>query len=523
MTGALTVGEVGCGRAGSDQDAHNPLLPLIIGDTTTGNYTSFDFDPLAQVLTIQVVTVSSTATYTLDAFGTILIDGQDLIDTAPLDAAVLAAQTAAAAAAASAVTANTAATNAGDAVGAAIEAANNAANSAQLSADYATAPETVSLPNGGVSSLVSSQRANQVALVARDLDIGGVVTASEFYDPSFCDTERQVTATTAITITVPPNIYVNTDAKKRWGTYRLLGAGGSVKVVGQTGLPTVRAPTLLSTPPAFRQRWQSSGNVYPTDVGGTIAIPAVTNGLLVLIYSCQTNTTVNTLQAVPFATGISGSWSTIRALDAASNGTIIPHWACFSIPLVAFAAANIPIGVHGGAGMHSQFLQAFIVEGHGSAGQAAALQSNAAANNFSATLSSVPAQSLMLAVGLQIATTATSGFSSFDAGLAAVAFGNTNGVAETTAGNGDVTKNYQYGVGSGVLAAAAAYTAKANFTSAVGKGGIILISFNPVSTGGPSSVTVRKQGTRDTLTELGAVAELWFNPDGYTVDLNIES
>lgn len=524
MTLAAQLAESICGTSSTPGIVHDPLSPLVLGDTATGAFSVLSFDPAQKRLVIQVVNDSELAIYTFDAAGNVLYNEGNLIGQDQLDQAVADAQAAAAASALSAQQAGNSAAEANNAIETAAEAADDASASATLSQQYASAPETIELPGGGVSSAVSASRANEIARISRELTIGDNVSASETYQVGFLYTERPVIVTTPVVITIPPGIFTSSNKRKAWSTYRLKAASGSVKVEASGGTSTVIVPSVV----AFNRgiyREPSSTNSFPRLVSTTVNLAAGLNSpKLVVMYTAihggSPPATVNT-QAVPSIPGISSGWGSVFPYPAHPTFGNVPEFGVFSLDMAGRTAGNYTITISGGDNIRCHIVGAFIINNAGPITRAIGTPINATQTSYGTTLAGVPAQSRVLGLSVQRGISSEITFTGFGTALttiAGVGSGNTTDQDDQTVSDTDRSKNLIYGFGQGSPSASGSFSAAGNFSAAVGVGGAALVSIDPI-TGSGGGVVLELEDGRDTLTTPNGVMELWFLNDGLTVQV----
>lgn len=524
MTLAHDLANTICGVPSEPGVIHDPAQPLILGDVVSNKYARLSFDAINNILEVAVNSPEQTCVYRFDTTGKISQNNVDILDDPRLTDAVNSASASAASAANSASSAFTARGEAQTAATAANDSANSSANSADLSALYASAPEGTDLPSGGESALTYAQRAATVASESRELVIGGNVNNSEIYQAGWLNTERQILTASPIQITIPPDIYTSTLTRKKWGTYRMRAAGGVAQFVPEAGGSVNTAPSLVKIARNIK-RYLSSTGAFPIPIQATINIPANFTGTLLAIYtgSHAGNPGAATLpvQAVVSSAQLP-TWTTVQAYppNPASNNYF--DWAVFRSSLSNYAGGDVTVNVNGGDNLYFHGLFLYLITAHGTTVQVARAAAPTGVTNFSATLPSVAAKSLCVGVGVQRAISTECAFSSFNANMALAVggAGNSNGTEETGVSDGSRPKNMVFGMGSGVQNVDGSFLGQANFTSGVGPGGFCLVSFAPL-VGGSSPVNLRFENGIDTLTADNGVAELWFEPDGRTVDVRI--
>lgn len=527
MTAAATLAHIICtGSLPVPGTVHDPLQPLVLGNQAANDYVVINWDAVNHRCIIQSVyqppggaIVNSSLTFAPD--GTLLINNQPLSVAIPeLAAAVSAAQAAAAASAASAATAGAAKT---DAVAAASTAGSNASAAASSASDaslLANAPTGTPIPGGGDSAAVSRQKASQIAVVSRQLDFNGPFTADETFQAGFLETERRCNPTGLMTITLPPDIWTSGEKKARWAKYRLLSPTGSIKVVGAAGGTNLVAPTVVARGRGMK-RWPTTGAGVNRTLVTNAVVPAITNGEILIAFHAAHNVNSVTLGLTLTSPGApSVAWGTLVAYPTNPRAQWAPDWYVARAPLVAFAGGTIDITVLEGPAVGLQVCDWWAIEGvsgtaplygvHAGAGQAAIA---------TAVISAVPAQSRLLASAAQIGAIGTVNFSSWSSNIGADQSGDTNGIDDASTSNTLTGHNEAYSVGRGVTTAAGDVTVAANFTASSAKPGLLAIAYHPKSVIGAGVMVLNKEGGRDTLSTQHGVMELWFQPDGVTVDV----
>ena len=85
----------------------------------------------------------------------------------------------------------------------------------------------------------------------------------------------------------------------------------------------------------------------------------------------------------------------------------------------------------------------------------------------------------------------------------------------------NASRNHGWGVGAGVNPSLGDRSVSATFNNATNRPTLCLVAYPPITTSPTDAVNAIFQGGRDTLNVVGAEAELWFNPDGRTVSVQI--
>lgn len=513
-------------------EVHDPSQPLVLGDVSTNNYTVITYDASQKRTTIQAVSQTPgqgvvQSTLTFSSAGTLLINGQSILNTSEFQTLLAAAQAAADAAAQAAADAQAAQDNAESAATVAGENANDASASADLALSYAQAPEGTDLPGGGNSAAVSAVVAAQIAQESRDLEIGDDITASETFQSGFLFTERQAIPAGGATlvVTVPPGIFSSGERRARWASYRLRASGG-VQFVGAAGGSNLVTPTVL-------QRGRSAYRVANTGVGlyntlmVPVSYPAVTDGELVMVFHAHhqgTDPTKNAL-SMNFTEDAPFAFTTLRAYPTVPRAVASPDYFVVRAPLVGVSAGSFTAQFLEGENVHFQACDWWVLEGTSGAAPVHAtsgLPANVQRNYIQTTLPGLAAQSLVLATagaGLSPAGDGAGAYQSMSSNLSRVASGKTDGIDDAAVSNTNYYKNSTWAIGQGVANVAGDFTGQVNWDTATLRPNMLMLGYAPKSVVGGGTVNMNYEGGRDTLTVLNGVAELWFQRDGVTVDV----
>jgi hypothetical protein len=496
---------------------HDPLSPLVLGDVAAGRYSVLNHDALTNRLIVQVVGAAGSATYSFDNTGLILINNVPLDQSGNLQDLVNQAQAAAQAAATSASAAETFADQADASSDAAADNAQTSSQNAQLSYDYASAPANQTLPGGGVSSAVSAARAENNASISRLLNLSDPVTADETFQAGFLFTERQVPGGTRI-ITIPPNIYNSANKQAAWASYKLAAETGSVKVqaaAGGSGKEGVRIRSNFRN--AFRIANPGPSIRHPLEV--FVTTPDILDGELLMIFHA-----VHQGAAVTPNINLSNDaglvFSTLRALPSPATGVGYPDFAVVRAPLVAFAADSFIVTIDEGPYSHLQACDWWVIEGvDGSVPLVTVSPGTANRSKVTTTFANLETGTVVLNAASQITAANNGQFSAFSGNTVTSFKGNTAGNIDGATSDNSVTQNELYGTGYGVVTADGPWVTDGNFSTATAKAAMCSVAYPPKDVPGAGAVQLRLEGGRDTLTVPFGVMELWFQPDGLTVDV----
>jgi hypothetical protein len=518
-------------------------LPLVLGNQTGGLYCVQTYDATAKAWKLVVVDGSVVptrqSTFLCDAQGNFKINGTDIGSIPSIVAQVNAAAAAATAAQVSATAAQTAATSASaakiDAEDAladcilnasqasssattAIDRSNDASASAQLAHDWAEALEDVTLPSGGKSAMIWASLAAQVADESRDLDISDPVIASEILQAGFFGTEREVTVTTPITITLPRGLYTSGEKRTRWASYKLRAASGTVNVVGETSSTIVTPSLSFSNRNAFRVENTFSNSTFTTQKD--FAFPAVTAGVCLLVV-CSFHDSTASVPAVTIVNDASLVFTQVGTVVALAPGQSAPVFHVWQAPMTAFTAKTVHIEVNAGNGLHYMAVEYAVLSGWTSANgvirRALSPNPNTAANNAIATLTGVAKGSQMIGVAYQATAATNSLFASFSSQITKIRQNTSVGITDVDVLDSNVLKNASSAFGAAGNPSLGDVALQANFTGS-GKVGCCLIEI-PGTVTSAVAVVVNCEGGRTNLTVPYGTMEIWARPDGNTYDV----
>jgi hypothetical protein len=407
------------------------------------------------------------------------------------------------------------ATQAASSVTQAQTAAGTAQSAANASQAYASANSAVTFPDGTRSAATYADLARQYAQTSKLAITRSLVAASfpETFQPGSLFKRARVSAGGARVVTVPQGVWP-VGAGEAWATYRLELAG-SVQIVPQAGSTTGEIIPTLNGHTIRRARY---GTTAPSQSAtGTVAVPAVTSGKLVI----QVGLGWATVTAVTVSCSVTptggGSPMTVVTRQATRTPPLAnqnPHFATFEVTLTSFAGGDLDYTVVAGPDANFITAVAYVISNNG-AGAPIVQKAETTANGSSAavTLAACPAGSMILALGVQRGVSAV--LSSFSSQLVLLASGNLQSVP--TANDNDTAKNAGWGYAVGVVPTLGDQVIQANFINANGGAGVTAICYPP-STGAPQSlVNMIYAAGRDTLSQVGAEATLWFLPDGRSV------
>ena len=399
----------------------------------------------------------------------------------------------------------------------ALEAATAALANQLLARDYAVGPAGTVLPTGGDSAAVSAGKATAVAEETRYIPIHPTpMTANATFAAGDLFQERDCTAAGLVTLTIPPGIHASPDAKKAWALFRLRTTTGSLKVQGSTG-SDLQAPPIMKSG-FFGYRNQTIPGTGANIVGTAGAIPAITDGRLVVIVDGLWNVSTGNTMAVSSDSGL--TWTQRRAQPDPAAPTLVPSWSVFDAPLTSFAGGDVVITLD--PGLNGQFVGCywFALEGTVAGAPSIAVPSSFSVASFcQATLSGLAASSQVLAVAAQRGGNASSAFTSWSTNITSISSGNTAGLADVSISDANNTKNQNWGRGSGVPSTTGDFTVRADFSAAYDEPTMILVAYGPKTVSGAGDVVLELQGGRDTLTEDYGEMMLKFLPDGKTVQV----
>jgi len=532
MTLAAILAQVACtGSIPVPGTVHDPSQPLVLGNQAGNDYAVLTWDNVAHRLQIQSVykpadgpIQQSTLTFRYD--GQLLINNQTIAQLPEIAAAVTAAQAAATAAAASASTAAASATNAGTSASNAATSANTASTKAADAALYANAPDGTEVPGGGDSAAVSAQKAASTAEESRELDVSDLITTSETFESGFMFTERQCNPTGEMVVTIPPGIFSSAAKRRQWAAYKLRSATGSVKFVGQAGGTNLVTPTAVARGRAMK-RLATTGVATRNTLIAAVATPVpIVAGEILIMFNAQHNGTANALSLNLSNTGPTLTWDVIHALPANASAAARPDFYVARAMLPAnFPAGGFNISFDEGVQPHFQACDWWFLDGTEGSLPFFAMETRTTTQvQAKATLLALPAQSLVLGVGamggpasgsLQTSATGTS------ANLTKVVGGQTAGVDDVAAADDNQFKNQAHAILSGVSTVAGDFLGTQNFSfsNSIYKVGMALVGYKPKSVIGGGTVVMNYEADRQSLTVPYGVAELWFHPDGKTVDV----
>jgi hypothetical protein len=441
--------------------------------------------------------------------------------------AVAVAQAAATAATASAGNAALSANNASTSASTAGSAASVATDQAILAGQFAQAPTGTPLPGGGDSAAASAQKANEIAVESRDLDVSDPVTADETVESGHLFTERQVVTNAEVKITIPPGIFASAEKKARWINYRLRSSAGtgSIKFLPQPGGTNLVAPSIVArghanlrmqTPPAA-----------PNTITFTVPaiVPAITAGEIIVAFHAGHNSSsvaTGITLTTPGTTGL--TWTTLIAYPATPGFQWYPQWFITRALLNSFAGATINLTFVEGSGTQVMGVDWWALEGTSGLTPIAGFDAvQGARTNTSIILPAVPAQSRLLAATAQIGPVSTAIWSTFSSNISMALSGDTLGAPQTPTTpamtGAELRQNEAYANGDGLNNVAGDTTVSAAFISGSYKPSIAAIAYQPKSVIGGGTVILNKEADRDSLTVKNGLAELWFQNDGVTVDL----
>ena len=508
---------------------HDPAQPLILGNQAGQDYVVITWDAINHRVQIQSVYKPPGAaplqqsTLTFNSQGVLLINGGSIANLPEFQQAVQAAQAAATAAQASQVAAAQSEGNAQTSASQAATSANTATTQADLATGFAQAAEGTPLPGGGDSAAVSAQKAADVAVATRLLQLGGDVNASEVFQSGFLNTERQVIAASPIQITIPPGIHSSNENKAAWAAYKMRGAG-TVQFIPQAGGSNLVTPSIKATGRAQRRIASTgTGTFHLLDIPITVPAGGLVNGELLLVFNAQHQGQGNP-SSIEFTNAGGLTFQEVKPFPANPSAVAIPDYWCVRAALGAVAAGTVfNLQTREGVFAHFQAAEWWLLDDvEGSLPQFAVQTRSLAVNRSDAiaTLTALPQFSRVLWTAGSGAPSSDQGFANVSNNVAVTNSGVTDNVTpDSGVSNADDKKNQVWARGNGVANATGNFTVTANFTSAAYKCNILVVGYQPKSQVGAGSVTLNLEGGRDTLSVANGVAELWFRPDGQSVDI----
>jgi hypothetical protein len=503
------------------------MSPLVLGNAASGNYSTQTYDAVNKrhIITVYNSVGSVVATYTMDAAGHLLINGQPL-SAIPEIATILAqAQAAADAAATYANQSGDAAADANESSAAADQAlvdANNAsaqaAAAAALSQKYAQAPSSETLPSGGVSALVSANNSLLTAQESRYIhrDIAPMVGNETMAATALFRLREVVPVGSAqVVLTIPPNIFATADVKEAWAAYRLGSLTGSLKVVGATAGSGLQAPAIVGSGFAggYRNQVQpGTGDPFFVD----IAVPAVTDGRLVIV--TQTAWTTSNPELSMGVTANQGLTLTARKGQTLTAKALVPDFNVYDAPLVAFTAKTVRVTVDPGVNGSVITVQWFALEGTTADAPVCTMSPLQPLQPWvEMTLTAVPARTRVLACAAMRGGETATAFSSWGSTIIPIASHNTSGLENTAVSDTNATKNMSLARASIATSVAGDLVVRANFTQAFDEPAMMLITYPPKTVAGSDAVILQLMGGRDTLSVPYGEMVLQFRRDGRTV------
>jgi hypothetical protein len=293
----------------------------------------------------------------------------------------------------------------------------------------------------------------------------------------------------------------------------------SVQITKQAGNTTGEIAPTLNGHTIRRARY---GVLAPSQSAqGTIAVPAVASGKLVIQVAVGWATvTAVTLSCSVLPVG-GGAAMTVVTRQAARTPPLAnqnPHFATFDVTLTSFAGGDLNYTVVAGPDANFLAAVAYVISNNG-AGAPIVQKSETTTNGSSAsvTLAACPAGSMILALGVQRGVTGV--LSSFSPQVISLAQGNLQSIP--AASDTDTAKNAGWGYGVGIVPVAGDQVIQANFINANGGAGVTAICYPPSTGAIQPLVNMIYAGARDTLSQVGAEATLWFLPDGRTVYVDV--
>ena len=532
---------------------HDPAHPLVVGDTDAGEFGVFSFNPLNRMVEIKAASdiEGAVGTFSFGPNGQFLINGSPLPGSGDIGDAVERAEDAADAAEASANSAGASATQAASsltqvqtiqagfqaqadtAIQETAENATDAATAAALAASSADAAEqvvdTVTTLAGQAASSASASStsaANAAGSAAQALGVASesrfartrAVTADQTFEPGHLFTRGRCNFTGTKTLTIPPSIFVSTEAKEAWASFRL-ETGTALNFAGGGGSGTLVPPALGTGSGAAVVRGRrpvvETLAVFP----GVISVPAVTSGKLVIMAGMTFNAADLPGPDATIALG-SGLVATRRMNVNAATLSFVPDFAIWDVELVSFAGGDVSVNISAGPSVQLLLATAFILTNVGVAAPIFNKTTIKVDASFQeVTLTGVPDAARILTMAVQRGGNASgAAFVSWSSNVTGLTQFNTYGALNGT----NDAHNFYNGIGasaSGVKSGAGNATIRSTFVFAGTEVGIAAVAY-PSAGGTTVAVTIKPRGGRTSLTVAGGEAVLWFDPDGRTVYLD---
>lgn len=567
MSAALELGQsVYSGAVVTPDIIHDPGRPLVIGHPEAGEFGMFTFNNVTRRVEITCASDSQNALSQIvfGADGSFSINGFLLPSFEGVDAAVALAQAAATSAAASATVAgnhaNTAA-NALTSINAAVAAWNVSADAKmdqlddtveevdqlvvdataalansqtlidtveELTGEVATAldeaklranaPDEFTFEDGSKSAGSYARAAARSATLSRIAVVRSLVTADfpEVFAPGNLFKRTRCIVSSPVVMQFPANIW-NDPAGEAWATFRLEKTGtGSVTFEAVGGGTTPASPSVLAH---GRIRQRSTGASSTMVASGTVAVPNVTNGKLVVIGMVGFNTATDVTGSIALSDGLTATLR--RSLPGAITDIYTPNFMIWDAPLVGFSASDVDVSLTFGPNANFIVGAIFVVEAVGAAAPIVGPYGVSAGNasSIQATLPGAALGGLVLSMaGMRGGNTSGAGHSSFSANTTKLASGTTYGLP--VGGDAQDFRNCVYGYGSGVVNTAGNFAVSAGFANAFAKCSIISIHYPPTAAT-IDGVNLIARGGRLTMSENGAEATAWFVNDNRTIYLDI--
>jgi hypothetical protein len=397
----------------------------------------------------------------------------------------------------------------------ALDASADAVAAAELAQDWASAPSTASLPGGKKSAAVEADRAASTAAASRYIDTV-IITADETFTPGMLFTKRRCQNASAITVTVPADVFVDSANKEAWAVYRKEGAG-HVNFQGAATGGSV-APVLHGQGHfAYRNKTNVAG--ANTTASWVMPVPTIAAGRLAM---AVTVIYADTLAPKTVGVTLNGGLVATNRYVLSQNSTYGVSFSWWEAPLTAFTAASITAAVTVANNVHIIQMDWWAME---NALALAQVQHGFGTDNVTAgcTLTGITDKSLLLCAGGVRGNSSTVSVGSLSSNLTLNASGNTAGEPDVTTNDAHQFKNAAWARGNGVNNGGGDMTFNINVTGNLDKPGLVVAAYPPAAGGGGSPVTLNAQGTRTILNVLNAEAELYFRPNGRDLYLKIPS